>query len=142
MRSGIESYQRPERSRRWPWLVGVLLLGAVGGLAVRYLRESRTEPPRVATRNEGALAPAVPDTVPPTTPAAEVPAEPATEEPLPPLADADDLVRQAVQALSSRPELVAWLGGTQLVQRFATTVENVAGGESPRPHLALLAPRD
>jgi len=72
-------------------------------------------------------------------PAAPVPATPAV--PLPPLDTSDAFVREIAQALSSHPELARWLAQNALVRTLTAVVDNVANGETPRPHLEFLAPK-
>lgn len=60
---------------------------------------------------------------------------------LPPLDDSDAFVRQIAAGLSANPELARWLARTALVRTLTVVVVNVAGGETPRPHLDFLAPR-
>jgi hypothetical protein len=61
--------------------------------------------------------------------------------PLPSLDDSDALVRQLAAGLSAHPEIARWLGRTALVRALTAVVVNVADGETPRPHLEFLAPR-
>ena len=116
----------PERAW-WPWAVLALLL--IAGGIVGYLLLSDGEPP------------------PPPPPAAAPPAEPeapsapaAAPVELPALAESDDWLRRAVGELSTHPDLVRWLVSDELVRRFTAAVDNVARGESPRPHLGFLDP--
>jgi len=60
---------------------------------------------------------------------------------LPPLSASDALVREMVGELSSHPRLVALLASDELVRKFVATVDNVAEGTSPRPHLRAAGPR-
>jgi hypothetical protein len=60
--------------------------------------------------------------------------------PLPPLDASDAFVRGIAQALSAHPELARWLAQSALVRTLTAVVDNVANGETPRPHLAFLAP--
>jgi len=60
---------------------------------------------------------------------------------LPKLEDSDPFVRSLAGTLSSNPELTRWLAQTGLVRRLTAVVENVANGETPRPHLEFLAPK-
>jgi hypothetical protein len=59
---------------------------------------------------------------------------------LPPLDLLDPLVRELLSALSSRPELSAWLATDGLIRNVVVSVDNVARGTSPSPHLRRLAP--
>ncbi len=60
---------------------------------------------------------------------------------LPPLDASDAFVRGIAQALSSHPELARWLAQGSLVRTLTAVVDNVASGETPRPHLEFLAPK-
>jgi len=60
---------------------------------------------------------------------------------LPSLDDSDAFVRQVAASLSAHPELARWLARTSLVRTLAAVVVNVADGETPRPHLEFLAPK-
>lgn len=59
---------------------------------------------------------------------------------LPALGQSDELVRRLTGELSAHPELGRWLASDGLIQLFVKTVDNVAHGESPAPHLKALAP--
>ena len=60
---------------------------------------------------------------------------------LPPLDTSDAFIRNLAQVLSANPEWAKWLVGDRLVQRLTASIDNVAEGRSPNPHLALLAPK-
>jgi hypothetical protein len=60
---------------------------------------------------------------------------------LPSLDGSDAFVRGIAQALSAHPEVARWLARTALVRTLTAVVDNVANGESPRPHLEFLAPK-
>ncbi len=60
---------------------------------------------------------------------------------LPPLDASDDYVRKIAAGLSAHPELARWLAQTALVRTAAAVVSNIADGETPRPHLSFLAPK-
>ena len=76
--------------------------------------------------------------VPPPVPLAEDMGPP--PESLPPLAESDAPVSELVRGLSSNPRLASWLATGSVVRRFVAVVDNVADGESPRPHVPFLAP--
>jgi hypothetical protein len=61
--------------------------------------------------------------------------------PLPPLDESDAFVRERAGGLSAHPEVARWLGRTALVRTLTVVVVNVAHGETPRPHLEFLAPK-
>jgi len=93
-------------------------------------------------RSPKAPAPA-PSVVPPlSTPTpAEASPEPTPPVVLPSLEESDPFVREQVGALSKNAELARWLGRSRLVRTLCVVVLNVASGESPRPHLEFLAPK-
>ena len=66
---------------------------------------------------------------------------PSPEVPLPPLDESDAFVRQLAAGLSAHPELARWLARTALVRTLTAVVVNIANGETPRPHLEFLAPK-
>ncbi len=59
---------------------------------------------------------------------------------LPPLDGSDAIFRDLTKALSTHPLFALWLGQKELIRTLAALVSNVAEGESPRAHLAFLAP--
>ena len=114
-------------------IVPLVVLAALAGAALYFflLRHPTT------TGLEG---------VPETTMKVEPPPTGPTVSPLegivvPPLDETDSLVRQLVGALSSRPELAAWLATDGLIRNIVTVVDNVADGRSPVRHLKVLAPK-
>jgi hypothetical protein len=66
---------------------------------------------------------------------------PPSAAPLPGLDESDDFVRRAAAALSTHPEVARWLGQPGLVRVATAVVTNVVDGDSPRPHLGFLAPK-
>ena len=137
---------RPRRRRRTgPWLAAALALVALAlGAYVLLQRPALITlpvPPGPAAVPEPTPSPTAP---PPavTEPLAPPGTEPETPEErgLPPLAESDTLVRELASGLSSHPGLSVWLSTDGLIQRFVAAVDNIAGGESPRPHLLFLAP--
>jgi Protein of unknown function (DUF3014) len=78
--------------------------------------------------------------LPSSTTASPPPATDTTPRELPDLADSDRFVRPLVEQLSEHPELARWLTPDRLVERFVTTVVNVADGGSPRSQLSALDP--
>ncbi len=124
----------PLRTAAAVWWSGALVAAAALG-AVLYLR---WQPPAAAPE-ERAASP-TPATVSETT--EEVAPAAGAPEPLPPLDASDAIVRQLVAGLSSRPELIAWLAGQDLVRAFVAAVDNIARGTSPKPFLASLRPTE
>jgi hypothetical protein len=72
-------------------------------------------------------------------PAASSPS-PAPPVTLPSLDESDAFVRQVAAGLTAHPELARWLSRTALARTLTVVVANVAAGETPRPHLEILAP--
>lgn len=54
------------------------------------------------------------------------------------LDESDDLIREMVAGLSTRPELARWLLTDDLARKFVAAVDNIATGESPRSHMGFL----
>jgi len=143
----VDLYPRRRRRRTGRWLAAALALGALALGAYLFFQGSL--PITLPT----ALEPApVPETIPSPSPAAPTvteplaaptPTEPETppeERRLPPLAESDTLVRELATGLSSHPGLSVWLSTDGLITKFVAAVDNIAGGESPRPNLLFLAP--
>lgn len=113
----------------FPALLALAAIAAIGLLAVLYLAFKGPEEPEPTP------------TPPPITIPTPTPAPSATPIVLPSLEQSDDLVRQLVTALSANHELARWVAETHLIQTVTVVTVNVATGESPRPHLAFLAPK-
>jgi Protein of unknown function (DUF3014) len=77
------------------------------------------------------------------TPAVQPPvAAPPTIPPradLPSLDASDAFLRKLAAGLSSNPGWSKWLLTDRLAQRFVASVDNIAEGRSPKPHLGVLA---
>ena len=111
----------------WPYAAALLVI--VLGVAAYLLFFKGKTPPAPSVATPAAEAPA------------EAPAEPAAGSlELPPLEASDDWLRRVVVGLSTHPDLTRWLVSENLVRRFTAAVDNVARGESPRPHLGFLEP--
>ncbi len=107
--------------------MGALLVLAllVSGLTVFYYWRPLPLPERAETR------PAPPPA------AAAVPAE---YGPVPALDASDDFVRALVRQLSSRPELIEWMAGGNLVRTLVVSVDKMAIGSSPAREMKAAAP--
>ncbi len=117
-----------ETARLRLWVIGLVILVAGGiGWAVWEWAGATSEPE----------APVAAKPRPVVTAAETVEQEPAD---LPVLADSDGWTREVVAQLSEHPRLAAWLLNEDLVRRFVATVDNLAEGVSPRPHVRFLAP--
>lgn len=62
--------------------------------------------------------------------------------PLPALDDSDDFLRELFSALTSNPEILAFLLGEDIARHLAIAVDNVADGVSPRRALRAFMPVD
>ena len=123
-----EPPREPPAARTWwPWALALLVVAV--GVGAYLLFSSKPAPPP---------PPAAPPSLPPADEPAAAEAPAAVE--LPPLAESDDWLRRVVAELSANPDLARWLVSDNLVRRFTAAVDNVARGESPRPHLGFLDP--
>lgn len=121
----------PYRRRWMPWAITVAAMAVVVLLLWLFWP---AQPGPEAPPGPVVEAPEpTPESPPVTTPEVE-PLE------LPPLAASDVFVRELVEGLAEHPQLARLLAGEELVRRFVATVDNVARGTSPRPHLRNLAP--
>ena len=116
-------------------IIGIVMaVVAVAGLAVWVLwlaparRQAHAPPPEVAA----------PTAVPAPTPTLQERLSERLQGVT--LLTSDAAVRELVAALSAHPELAKWLASEDLVRGFTATVNNIAEGTSPRPHLSLLRP--
>lgn len=117
------------------WIaIGAVVLLVAAFAAWKWLRPGDSSPP-VPAVGAAPTATAAPRATPP-------PSDDLGLGPLPPLDGSDALVRDLLARLSERPELAAWLAPDHLIRRFVATVDNIAEGVSPAPHLAHLRPRD
>ena len=138
-------YPRRRRRRTGRWLAAVLALVALALGAYVLLRSpplsTLLAPPASAPVPETIPSPVAPTvTEPISAPTASEPETPPEERGLPPLAESDTLVRELATGLSSHPGLSVWLSTDGLITKFVAAVDNIAGGESPRPNLLFLAP--
>ena len=61
---------------------------------------------------------------------------------LPPLEQMDAFLRPLLSALSTRPELAAWLATDDLVRQMAFAIDQAAAGASPARDFKVIAPKD
>ena len=59
---------------------------------------------------------------------------------LPSLKESDEWFRKRIKDFRSYPKLAEWLKVNDLIRRITAAVDNIADGQSPRPHLKFLAP--
>jgi hypothetical protein len=136
LEEGSETGPEPTGSsprRQALWVMLIILLVAIVAVAV-YLGFFRRRPEAASPAT--AASPLTPRV-------AEVSAEDLEPElELPELDASDAIVRELVAGLSSHPTLASWLVTEDLVRRFVVAVDNIADGETPRTHVAFLAPRE
>ena len=113
--------------------IAALLVAGSAGLGVLLWRARPVSPPEASAPPAAAIPSPAP-------PAPDLPAPEAIA--LPPLGESDEFVRDLLTRLSSHPQVAAWAGAGDLVQRFTAAVVNVSAGESPAAHLRYLEPRE
>ncbi len=59
---------------------------------------------------------------------------------LPSLKESDEWFRKRIKDFWRYPELAEWLKVNDLIRRITAAVDNIADGQSPRPHLKFLTP--
>ncbi len=119
----------PRRALLFPATLAIVAVVALALLAVVYLVFRHPAAPKATPRPAASAA----------TPAPAPSATPAV--PLPALDQSDAFVRQTASGLSANPDVARWLGRTALVRTLTVVVVNIADGETPRPHLEFLAPK-
>ena len=120
-------YERPKGGIGFPAILAALAVLITALLGVLFL----------IFRQPGRPAP----TPAPPPPVAQATPAPTPATPLPKLEDSDPFVRTLAETLSPNPELKRWLSQNGLVRKVTAVVENVSNGETPRPHLEFLAPK-
>jgi len=121
-------FDAPRRTNVGIWIAAavVVVLGAIAAY-VFYARRSAPPAP-VAT------------TAPPPAPVRPLGGEPQGVA-IPPLDDSDPVVRDLVRALSTHPQVLAWLTTNGLIRNFAVVVSNIGDGVTPANHLQPLRPK-
>ena len=111
-----------------PLALLVVAIVAAGGLGWYAWQRSRTAPTPAATESTGAAAPA------------DAPAATRAPVVLPPLEAMDPFLRTLLSALSTHPQLTAWLASDDLLGATATAIGRLAQGQTPARDLASLRP--
>jgi len=124
---------REEPRKVWGLAAAILVILAVVAGLYYVLFMKKTDKPAVATAVE-APGPAVEEKA-PAAPGLEPLAFPAV-----PLAASDAAVREFALALSVDPEFAKWLLTKDLIRKFVVSVDNVANGLSPKPHIDFYEP--
>jgi hypothetical protein len=124
---------KQEPRRIWGLAAAILVILAVVAGLYYVLFMKKTDRPAAATAAE-APGPVVEEKV-PAAPGLEPLAFPAV-----PLAASDAAVREFAAALSVEPEFAKWLLTKDLIRKFVVSVDNVANGLSPKPHIDFYEP--
>ncbi len=126
-------FERRKGRRAIAVLIGFVLLIplAIGTIAYRLLHRPAPTPLPAARRVATGRVPA-PVLAPTAVPRAD----------LPKLDASDAFIRELARVLSANPEWAQWLLGEGLVRRLVASVDNVAEGRSPNPHVSFLAPKE
>lgn len=123
--------------KRFGWIAigAVVLLALLAGAGWYFYllpgAEPEPEPPE----------PTAETTTPEPKPSQPTPDGDEPPEPLPPLEASDAFVREVANELSSHPRLTSWLATDELIRKLVATIDNIAEGESPRPHLKTASPQ-
>jgi len=118
-----------DSSSMWLWIGVAAAVVIIGGLLFWLFRPATP-----------AEEPAMTEAAAPADTTADVTPRPEEAIVLPPLAESDTLVRGLVEALSSRPELAAWLAPRDLIRNVTVVVDNIAEGVTPTKHLKVFEP--
>jgi Protein of unknown function (DUF3014) len=126
-------FERRQGRRASGILIGFVLLipVAIGTVAYRMIRRPAPAVPAAARHAVDHRVPA-PVVAPTAVPRVD----------LPKLESSDAFIRELARILSANPEWARWLAGEGLVRRLTASVDNVAEGRSPIPHLFFLAPKE
>ena len=124
--------EEPKKVRGLAVAILVILAAAVGIYYFVFMK--KTKPPAEPAPVAEAAAPAEPDKS--LGGAGDPLAFPAVG-----LGASDPAVREFAAALSTNPEFAKWLLTKDLVRKFVVSVDNIANGLSPRPHIDFFAPQ-
>jgi hypothetical protein len=136
---------REENSKK-VWIgVAVVAVIAIGAGLLYWYYQGPVEVPPPSLEEPKAEKPS-PSLAPPETagekPGESIPARPpATAEiPLPDLNQSDEFARNMMKGLSPNSKLRDWLQISNIIRVITASVDNIAEGLSPRPHLRFLSP--
>jgi len=125
---------REEPKKIWGLAIGLLVVLAAIAALFYFFFMKKPEPTPAAPAASASVLPAEGEGG-PAGPGGEPLAFPAV-----PLAASDDTVRQFAAALTADPEFGKWLLTKDLIRTFVVSVDNVANGLSPRPHIDFFSP--
>jgi len=121
-------------------VISVVIIGIGAGLLYWYYqRPFKVFPSKEEQASGKPSLPSAPGTGPEAQKEAPPPSPTATT-PLPDLNQSDGYVRELMKGLSSHAKLAAWLKIENIIRVITASVDNIAKGLSPRPHLGFLSP--
>lgn len=128
-----EAHEEPRKV--WGLAVAILAVLAAAGAVYYFVFMKKTGPAAEPAPAAAAVEPAR---------AEEAPGGPAIEPlafPAVGLGESDPAVREFAAALSSDADFAKWLLSKDLVRKFVVSVDNVANGLSPKPHIDFFEPK-
>lgn len=133
---GEEPAEEPAEEPRkiWGLAVAILVILAAAAAIYYFVFMKKTKPPVEPAPAAATVQPAEGEAA-PGGPAGEPLAFPAVG-----LGESDAAVREFAAALSTNPDFAKWLLTKDLVRKFVVSVDNVANGLSPRPHIDFFEP--
>ena len=136
LRLGEEPADEPAEEPKKVWGLAITILAILAAAAAVYylVFMKRTKPPVEPAPAAAAVQPAEGEAA-PGGPAGEPLAFPAVG-----LGESDAAVREFAAVLSTNPDFAKWLLTKDLVRKFVVSVDNVANGLSPRPHIDFFEP--
>jgi hypothetical protein len=129
-----EEERADEPRKVWGLAVAILAMLVAAAALYYFVFMKRTKPPAEPAPAAEAVLPAEGEK-PLGGPAGEPLAFPAVG-----LGESDPAVREFAAALSTSPDFAKWLLTKDLVSKFVVSVDNVANGLSPKPHIDFFAP--
>jgi hypothetical protein len=131
----LDEERSDEPKKVWGLAATILvILAAVGALYYFVFMKKPGAPPIPTAPAAESVAPAESEKA-PAGPVGEPLAFPAVA-----LNDSDPTVRDLAAALSKDPDFAKWVLTKDLIRKFVVSVDNVANGLSPKPHIDFFAP--
>lgn len=131
----MDEEREDDQKKVWKLAVRILLVLAVSGVAVYFIVARKPAGPPPAAKTEEAVKPPVSESV--TAPGEMNP----LVIPAVGLDQSDSVVREFARALSANARFGQWLQTKELVRKFVVVVDNIANGQSPKPHVDFFSPQ-
>jgi hypothetical protein len=125
---------KEEPRKIWGLAAAILIILAVLAALYYFLVMKKPKAPEAAAPSAEAVLPVEGES------GAGVPGGEPLAFPAVPLAASDDAVRQFAAALSANPEFAKWILTKDLIRKFVVSIDNVANGLSPKPHIDFFSP--